>query len=69
MVPPGSVAATTSTRFRFDQRSFSAARDQWALDNVRVLRYVYQLYIRIYILGGAHTHMHTYRYAGIDMHT
>ena len=31
-------AATSHTRFRFIQRAFTAARDQWALDNVRVLR-------------------------------
>ena len=39
-VPPGSRGATASTRFQFVQRAFDAARDQWALDNVRVLRYL-----------------------------
>jgi hypothetical protein len=29
---------TTHTRFRFQQRFFESARDNWALDNVRVLR-------------------------------
>ena len=40
VIPPGDRAATSSTRFRFIQRSFTAARDHWALDNVRVLRYL-----------------------------
>lgn len=39
-MPAGSVGATAATRFRFTQRAFTAARDQWALDNVRVLRFL-----------------------------
>ncbi len=39
-IPVGDRAATSSTRFRFIQRSFTAARDGWALDNVRILRYL-----------------------------
>jgi hypothetical protein len=39
-IAPDSQAATASTRFRFIQRSFTAARDAWALDNVRVLRFL-----------------------------
>ena len=31
-------AITISTRFRFQQRFFEEARDNWALDNVRILR-------------------------------
>lgn len=38
VVEPGSPAASPKTRFRFYQSSFSAVHDQWALDNVRVLR-------------------------------
>jgi hypothetical protein len=33
-------AAAPQVRFRFEQRSFTPARDQWALDNVRVLRHL-----------------------------
>lgn len=33
-----SDAISSNTRFRFIQRSFEAARDAWALDNVRVFR-------------------------------
>lgn len=36
--PIGHKAASSRVRFRFYQRDFTAARDQWALDNVRVLR-------------------------------
>eukprot|EP00981_Chlorochromonas_danica_P008478 scaffold2205_cov183-Ochromonas_danica.AAC.3 len=32
------AAVTNQTRFRFNQPVFEAARDNWALDNVRVLR-------------------------------
>ncbi|KAJ1400782.1 hypothetical protein B484DRAFT_437954, partial [Ochromonadaceae sp. CCMP2298] len=32
------AALTASTRFRFEQRDFEAQRDNWALDNVRVLK-------------------------------
>jgi hypothetical protein len=39
-IAEGSRAATNATRFRFIQRSFTAARDAWALDNVRVLRFL-----------------------------
>ena len=39
-ISPGDIAATPKTRFRFIQRSFTAARDGWALDNVRILRYL-----------------------------
>lgn len=34
------AAINESTRFRFEQRAFESARDNWALDNVRVLRYL-----------------------------
>ncbi len=51
-IPAGSDAATSHTRFRFRQDgSFQASRDHWALDNVRVLRflptnwYVYDLMV------------------------
>eukprot|EP00600_Ochromonadales_sp_CCMP1393_P011024 CAMPEP_0175003536 /NCGR_PEP_ID=MMETSP0005-20121125/4276_1 /TAXON_ID=420556 /ORGANISM="Ochromonas sp., Strain CCMP1393" /LENGTH=732 /DNA_ID=CAMNT_0016258609 /DNA_START=845 /DNA_END=3043 /DNA_ORIENTATION=+ len=37
-VPAGGIS--NSTRFRFEQRNFESARDNWALDNVRVLRYL-----------------------------
>lgn len=33
-------AVSSATRFRFEQRAFESARDNWALDNVRVLRYL-----------------------------
>ena len=33
-------ASTSKTRFRFDQPVFEMARDNWALDNVRILRYL-----------------------------
>jgi len=39
-VPPGSPAATKATRFRFIQLAFEASRDHWALDNVRVLKFL-----------------------------
>lgn len=37
-LPP--KAKTSATRFRFIQPAFSQARDAWALDNVRVFRYL-----------------------------
>lgn len=37
-IPSGGI--TKSTRFRFSQPTFESPRDHWALDNVRVLRYL-----------------------------
>jgi len=39
LVLPGDGHSNT-TRFRFEQRNFEAPRDNWALDNVRVLKYL-----------------------------
>ncbi len=38
--PRNSKGATKHTRFRFHQLAFEGARDAWALDNVRVLRFL-----------------------------
>jgi hypothetical protein len=41
VIPPNSHGATTATRFKFRQGApFDSQRDAWALDNVRVLRYL-----------------------------
>ena len=37
-IPPD--GRTTATRFKFEQRNFEEPRDNWALDNVRVLKYL-----------------------------